>query len=100
MDFSNYNLRKSFIRPGDLYFWTATIHNWIHLLEADEKKKIIIHSLQWLKQNDLAKIEGYVIMPNHLHLIWTVDQKNRKESVQGSLLKTYSPFAKILPKTI
>ena len=31
---------------------------------------IVINSLQWLVQNKLVKIYGYVIMPNHIHLMW------------------------------
>ena len=79
--------RKSLIQTGKLYFWTATIHNWIPILEPDYRKDIIITSLLWLKEHELAEIYGYVIMPNHLHLIWKVDQKERKESVQGTFLK-------------
>ena len=31
---------------------------------------IIINSLQWLVQSELVKIYGYVIMANHIHLMW------------------------------
>jgi putative transposase len=79
--------RKSKVVQGDLYFWTATIHNWIPLFETDARKNMVMNSLLWLKEMELAEIYGYVIMPNHLHLIWKVDQKERKESVQGTLLK-------------
>ena len=79
--------RKSYIGQGDIYFWTATIHNWIPILESDVRKDMIIHSLIWLKERELAEIYGYVIMPNHLHLIWKVNQKERKETVQGTFLK-------------
>ncbi len=92
MNFTYSGNRKSFIQPGDVYFWTATIHQWIHLLYPDHRKEIILSSLCWLKERDLAEIYGYVIMPNHLHLIWKVDQKDRKESVQGTLLKQTAHF--------
>ena len=79
--------RKSFMLPGDLYFWTATIHNWNPVLEPDYRKDIIIKSLCWLKEQELAQIYAYVIMPNHIHMIWRTMQKERKETVQGTLLK-------------
>ena len=79
--------RKSFMAPDNLYFWTATIHNWIPLLEPDYRKEIIIQSLSWLKSNGLAEIYAYVIMPNHIHLIWQTNPKERKETVAGTLLK-------------
>jgi putative transposase len=92
-----YEQRKSAIIKGELYFWTATIHNWKHLLASDEMKMHIIQSLQWLKQRNLISIYAYVIMPNHLHFIWQVHANNGKESPQGSLLKfTAHQFRKIL----
>jgi putative transposase len=87
MNSSIISQRKSFMLPGDLYFWTATIHNWNPILQPDYRKEIIIKSLSWIKENELAQIYSYVIMPNHLHLIWKTAQKERKESVQGTLLK-------------
>lgn len=79
--------RKSYIEKGEIYFWTATINQWQRLLENDEYKDVIIDSLQYL--TDLGKIDvfAFIIMPNHIHLIWRVNEPNGKESPQGSLLK-------------
>jgi len=37
--------RKSHIGMREIYFWTATIHKWIHLLKPDEMKDLIVGSL-------------------------------------------------------
>lgn len=79
--------RKNLMAPDNLYFWTATIHNWIPLLEPDYRKEIIMQSLSWLKSNGLAEIYAYVIMPNHMPLIWQTNPKEGKETVAGTLLK-------------
>jgi hypothetical protein len=42
--------RKSSIEKAGIYFWTATINGWRHLLKNDEYKDIIIDSLQHLSQ--------------------------------------------------
>ena len=40
---------------------------------------------------------GFVIMPNHMHLIWRIKELNGKETPQGSLLKfTAHRFKKML----
>lgn len=52
-----------------VYFWTITIKEWFHLLKTDESKTIITESLKWLCEKELVRIYGYVIMPNHIHLI-------------------------------
>ena len=76
---SLFEQRKSAIVKGELYFWTATINNWKHLLETDAMKMEIISSLQWLKARELISVYAYVIVPNHMHLIWHVHGNNGKE---------------------
>lgn len=81
------NQRKSTIQLGEVYFWTATIHQWKHLLKPNKYKQIIIDSLQNLVARKLITVYGYVIMPNHLHLIWEMNGKNGKELPSASFLK-------------
>ncbi|HSC52763.1 MAG TPA: hypothetical protein VLC98_04050 [Phnomibacter sp.] len=38
-------------------------------------------------QKQLVTIYAYVVMPNHIHLVWKVNAQNGKESPQGSFLK-------------
>ena len=59
--------RKSFIELGEIYFWTATIHNWIPLLTDDSNKDIIINSLDYLSQKKKIDVFAFVVMPNHTH---------------------------------
>ncbi len=79
--------RKNFIQLNEIYFWTATIHNWEKLLNADEAKNIIIDSLFYLSNSNIIDVFAFVIMPNHIHLIWRINSLNGKETAQGSLLK-------------
>lgn len=79
--------RKSYIQLNEIYFWTATIHNWENLLNTDEAKSIIIDSLAFLSNNNIIDVFAFVIMPNHIHLIWRINSLNGKETAQGSLLK-------------
>lgn len=72
---------------GRIYFFTATIHNWLPLLNKDSYKEIIILSLKFLITKDLIRIYGFVIMPNHIHLIWELLEMNGKESPHSSFLK-------------
>lgn len=84
---------------GQIYFWTATINNWNHLLESEEYKKVVTNSLQYLSANRKIDVFAFVIMPNHIHLIWRINEYNGKESPVGSFLKfTAHSFKKILIK--
>jgi putative transposase len=92
--------RKSFIKIGNFYFWTATINNRIKLLEPYIIEQIIIDSLLYLSQKKKIEVYAFVIMPNHIHLIWEINEKNGKETAQGSFLKfTAHAFKKYLMQT-
>ncbi len=72
---------------GEVYFWTATINSWYHLLEDDKFKEVVIGSLRTLSERGLIDVFAFVIMPNHIHLIWRINGLNKKETAQGSFLK-------------
>lgn len=92
--------RKSFMDTGPIYFWTATINSWQKLLAPDEFKDIIIESLKYLSDQNKIDVFGFVIMPNHIHLIWRINERNGKESTAASLLKfTAHQFKKMLLKS-
>ena len=72
---------------NEVYFWTTTIHNWKHLLKPDKYKQIILDSLIFLSERNLIKVYGFVIMPNHVHIMWEMIQKNGKEMPYASFQK-------------
>lgn len=89
--------RKSYIKLGEIYFWTATINNWQRLLQTDRYKQVIIDSLEYLSSRNKIDVFAFVIMPNHIHLIWRINENNENETAQGSFLKfTAHEFKKML----
>jgi REP element-mobilizing transposase RayT len=91
--------RKSHQSFNEVYFWTSVIKDWKHLLENDGMKMIIIQSFQWLVQHELVYIYGYVIMPNHIHVLWEQLKMNGKKSPKESFEKyTGHMFLKQLKK--
>ena len=79
--------RNSYTELNEVYFWTITVKEWIHLLKTDEYKAIVIESLKWLCEKELVRIYGYVIMPNHIHLLWEQLKMNGKEFPKNSFEK-------------
>jgi len=89
--------RKNYIALGEIFFWTATINKWQRLLWKDDYKNVIVNSLQYLSDAGKVDVFSFVIMPNHIHLIWRVNEMNGKETAQGSFLKyTAHEFKKML----
>lgn len=72
---------------NETYFYTATILNWQHLLKRDDFKNIVTDSLHYLCRQQLAEVYAFVIMPNHIHLLWRMLSMNGKEMPHASFMK-------------
>ena len=68
-------------------FFTATILEWKHLLTEDSFKDIVIDSFRFLKNEGNIVIYGFVIMPNHIHLLWQIQDGFKRENIQMRFLK-------------
>ena len=82
-----YGMRDSKMRLDEVYFWTDTIKGWRSLLKDNYFKSIIIDSWRELIKRRKLIIYSFVIMPNHLHLIWEMKEKNGKEMPNASFNK-------------
>jgi putative transposase len=68
-------------------FFTATILEWKHLLKEDEFKDIVINSLLFLKKERSIVVYVFVIMPNHIHLLWQIQPGFKSANIQMRFLK-------------
>ncbi|MEQ9101183.1 MAG: transposase [Imperialibacter sp.] len=72
---------------NNIYFYTATIKDWKPVLSKDSYKEVLIESLMFLIQNGKLIVYGFVIMPNHFHIIWEMLALNGKELPHTSFMK-------------
>lgn len=68
-------------------FITITNHNWLPVLKNDYHKDIVIEALKKRVENQQITIYAFVIMPNHMHLIWQLHDTIIREDFQRDLLK-------------
>lgn len=68
-------------------FFTATIYQWNHLLADNRHKDIIIDSLRFLVTNNRIELNVFVIMSNHIHLIWQPLSGFSRSEIQASFMK-------------
>jgi putative transposase len=81
-------------------YLTAVSYDFKMLLEDEKHKLIVINSLKYLVDIGEIVIYGYVIMDNHLHIIWHSISTKTNEQIQRSLLKyTADEFKKELKNT-
>jgi REP element-mobilizing transposase RayT len=68
-------------------FFTAVCTDWLPLLENDECKEAILRGLKYGVQTKEVGVAGFVIMPNHIHIIWRMSAETKRENLQRDFLK-------------
>jgi putative transposase len=75
-------------------FFTATCLEWKRLLRPYKYKNIIVDSMKFLVQKKRVIIYGFVIMSNHIHVIWQMHAGIKRSSLQRDFLKFTSQMIK------
>jgi len=68
-------------------FYTDTILDWKKLLKPEKYKMILIELLQYLVKEERVILYDYVIMDNHIHLIWNPTKLYSLKHTQLSFMK-------------
>ncbi len=68
-------------------FFTAAILNWNYLLLNDKYKDIIAESMKYPVADNRVNIYAFVIMPNHIHVVWKLRNEINQEDLQRDFLK-------------
>lgn len=66
-------------------------HQWQKLLLQNEYKDVVVNSLRILSNKGEIDVYAFVIMPNHIHLIWKTN---------GTQTRTMGVPRILLPKTL
>ena len=66
---------------------TTTCYKWYHLLEMDSCKKTLSDSINFVNAKYTTATLGYVIMPNHLHIILYFKKGNQLSNWMRDLKK-------------
>ena len=81
-------------------FYTATVQDWKPLFSTVVFKQMIVESLQFLVAEKRIVLNAFVIMSNHIHLIWQPLSNETLTSIQSSFMKyTARGFKKELEST-
>lgn len=63
------------------YFLTFTIVGWVDVFARKELRDIIINSFKYCQENKELKLNAYVIMSNHIHIIASTKTESEGLSV-------------------
>lgn len=68
-------------------FITITCLEWKHFLKYDTCKRAIIDALIYRIHKQEVEVYGFVLMPNHMHLIWRIADHISPSDFQRDFLK-------------
>ena len=60
---------KRINQPGHIHFWTISCHRRLGFLHHDATKQAIVCALKHLQSKHAICLIGYVIMPDHVHVL-------------------------------
>jgi putative transposase len=90
------NYRRAFI-PGGTWFFTVNLlrrhHNDLLIREID----LLRETVRRVRERHPFQIDAWVVLPEHLHCVWTLPPGDSNFSKRWRLIK--SGFSRALPKT-
>jgi REP element-mobilizing transposase RayT len=63
-------------RPGETYFTTFTVVDWVDIFSRKPYRDILLDSLSFCRKEKGLKVFGYVVMTNHMHTIIRAKHNN------------------------
>ena len=74
---------------GGTYFFTVVTYNRIKILCGAENAQLLRQAFKKIMKNHPFKIEAFVLLPDHLHCIWTLPDQDSDFSTRWRLIKSH-----------
>ena len=87
------NYRRLYI-PGGTYFFTLVTHGRRPLFSQECWRTALRHAIETIQSNRPFTIEAFVLLPDHLHCIWTLppsdaDYSNRWRRIKEEFTNAF-----------
>lgn len=87
--------RRAYV-PGGTYFFTVNLQERNKTLLTDHID-LLKQSIRMVRQTHPLHIDAMVVLPDHLHAVWTLPDNDADFATRWRLIK--SAFSRELPKT-
>jgi len=75
--------------PGATYFFTLITHHRCHILCELENINLLRAAFRYVMKKYPFKIDAIIILPDHLHCLWTLPENDADFSTRWRLIKSY-----------
>ncbi|GAX61831.1 transposase and inactivated derivatives [Candidatus Scalindua japonica] len=82
------NFRRAFV-PGGTFFFTVVTFNRQRFLTQLESRNILHEVINEVKRKYPFKIDSWVLLPEHLHCIWSLPEGDSDFSKRWGLIKAW-----------
>ncbi len=74
---------------GGTYFFTLVTHNRRRFLCNPDNAELLRQAFRYTMQRHPIEIDAFVLLPDHLHCIWTLPKDDHDFSMRWRLIKSY-----------
>ena len=74
---------------GGTYFFTVVTHKRIKIFNRSDHIELLRQAFREVIKQHPFKIDAFVLLPDHLHCIWTLPQGDADFSIRWRLIKSY-----------
>ena len=74
---------------GGTYFFTLVTHNRRRFLCNPDNAGLLRQAFRYTMQRHPIEIDAFVLLPDHLHCIWTLPKDDHDFSMRWRLIKSY-----------
>ncbi len=76
-------------KAGGTYFFTVVTHGRRPLLTCPEIRQALREGISKVRQTMPFSIEAWVLLPDHLHTIWTLPEHDMRYAARWAVLKGF-----------
>ena len=74
---------------GGTYFFTVVTHKRVKIFNRSDNVELLRQAFRKVIKRHPFKIDAFVLLPDHLHCIWTLPQGDADFSTRWRLIKSY-----------
>ena len=74
---------------GGTYFFTVVTYKRIKIFSRSDNVELLRQAFRKIKKHHPFRIDAFVLLPDHLHCIWTLPQGDADFSTRWRLIKSY-----------